>query len=610
MQGSISKVQVIPGWIILAVLLLVPFVSTASTLDPFHAWRWLLIALGAAAGLAALTLAPAPIPPLPASLALGCVLFSAVSAVAAGNRSEAVWQVVQQVSWCAWFLLLSAEARRRGDLSTRVRRAAVACALGAAGYAIADYWGMGGERAGLGLGPVGFQGNRNLVASLQFLLAPWILWALLKEAGPVRWAAAAAWIGFAYALALTQSRAVWMGCLAAAACGLALLSMAGPGEARTRLIRRRGVLLFAALGMAGAFLFHGAVKPASDTRAGSAARASTILDPSFDSNAQRLALWKKTLALIEANPWSGVGAGNWKLEVLSTGMSGLLWSDMEAVEVRPYNDWLWTFAEIGIPGGLCWLGLWAAGLWAGVRAARRREMALPVLLLASGLFGFGLVSALDFPKERPEHMAWYAAGLAVLLAMGRSRGGAARAAPPRPAFAALLILASVSAAFASVRWRSEGAVREAMSAHAAGDWPGVVTSVSRLRGGVCTLNPAASPMAWHAGIARHQAGDPAGAEAAFREALASHPWHILSIHNLAVCRLQAGDSAEAAALLARALEISPAFPEAALASALLALRRGEPAAPRRTLDFVDDRKRGPAWQSVAALIASQERTQP
>jgi O-antigen ligase len=620
-----------PEALLVGCALLLPFAFSDRTLDAFHAWRWSLLALSAALGAMALLLregrlqdaslrAPTATPlhppeATPLSLAGAVVLFSFLSVFAALDKAEWAWQTAQTSAWAAWFAVAIAAGRRFPRLWIHLRRAAVTAGLLGSAYAAGEYWGLWNLTGIMENGPSGLHGNRNLLASFQLLLCPWMAWSLSEEDGGFRVQAQAAWAGFCYVLAITQCRAAWLGTFVFACAAMGLAAASG-----TRLRGTR----FMALALAAAFAVQGWVKPAEDARGGSLDRISTFADKGFDSNAERLALWGKTLRLIGGHPWLGVGAGNWKIALPSTGLSGLLDADLSVTEVRPHNDWLGAAAETGLPGGLCWLGLSATVLAYGFRRSLRRDSARPspseapepesrigVLFLTCGLMGFAVLSAFDFPRERAEHMAWFALGLAAILTL--------RSVDPdprrlrlmfRPLLAVALPLACAAALFSFLRWHNEGLVQEAFTAHRAKDWPTVISAVEKIDPRICDLNPAASPMAWHSGIARFQSGDRSGAEADFLRALECHPWHLHVLYNLAVCRMAAGDTASARNYLTRVLAISPGFVQAAIQTAALSLKVGDIDAARLALDGVPPERRTPEWLALEGTLARFERNDP
>jgi O-antigen ligase len=636
--------------------LLLPFAFSGRTLDAFHAWRWSLLALSAALGAMALLFresrlqsaspraaAAMPLRPqaaIPPFLAGAVVLFSLLSAFAAIDKAEWAWQTAQTSAWAAWLMVAVFAGRRFPRLWISLRRTAVTAALLGSAYAAGEYWSLWNLTGITENGPSGLHGNRNLLASFQLLLCPWIAWSLSEEEGGFRRQAQAAWAGFCYVLAVTQCRAAWLGTCVFACAAIGLAAASG------MRLRGKG---FMALALATAFALHGWVKPAEDARGGSLERISTLADKGFGSNAERLALWGKTIRLIGGHPWLGVGAGNWKIALPSTGLSGLLDADLTVTEVRPHNDWLWVAAETGLPGGLCWLGLPVYALAYGFRRTLRKESARPspsvatgpdnrigILFLTCGLAGFAILSAFDFPRERAEHMAWYALGLAAILTLrpgaseadGRDKTGKEDSDPgaepgsdtdtdpkhllwmSRSPLAAALLLACAAALFSILRWHHEGFVKEAFAAHRAKDWPALLAAVGKLDSRICDLNPAASPMAWHSGIARFQSGDRIGAEADFRRALESHPWHLHVLYNLAVCRMAADDTAAARNYLTRVLALSPGLVQAAIQAAALSLKVGDIGAARLALDGVPRERRTPEWLALDGTLAQFERNVP
>lgn len=598
-------------------LVALPFLFSRATSDPFHALRWAFLAFGALASLAMLARRPAQafLPaPVPALIAVW-LAASAFSWIPALDKAEAAWQAIRDAAWAAWFVALLATARRHAGFPVLVRRAALLAAAVGAAVAIGQYWNAWLPGSHLGYGPGGLQGNRNLLASLQLLFAPWIIWGLVDERGPWRMAAWIAWSGFAYAMAVTQCRAAWLGAAAmAVSLGLIALSSRHPAAKP-----RKGLLAGAALVVFAAFVFHGFFRPASDTRVGSLERAASLADASDASAAQRLALWGKTGRLIAMHPGLGVGGGNWKLAVLGEGLGGTLWPDMQRTETRPYDDWLWTAAEIGIPGALGWLGLWVFALACGLRAARRGPSGsrMPAALLSAGLIGFAALSAFDFPRERPEHMAWLAATLAVLIASSPKPLGAGfdpmsahpASAPgfSRLVFAAFALTALATGGASLWRWRNEAVIKDLLDAQRRHDWPAVLACGARLDRTACDLNPAGSPAAWHTGMARWEAGDARGAEADFRAALRLSPWHTHLLYDLSVVRLAGGDTLEAESLLRRALATSPGFAPASINLAAVSLRRGRGGEARAILGAVPDGGRDGNWRRLDGMLAVTER---
>jgi O-antigen ligase len=96
------------------------------------------------------------------------------------------------------------------------------------------------------------------------------------------------------------------------------------------------------------------------------------------SNKGRIEIWQKTLEIIEARPWLGVGIGNYPLEIKPT-----------ATYREPYyahNTYLDVAAETGIINALVWVGLLGFSWWAFVKKAKKEILflgpALGIVLFA------------------------------------------------------------------------------------------------------------------------------------------------------------------------------------------------------------------------------------
>ena len=83
----------------------------------------------------------------------------------------------------------------------------------------------------------------------------------------------------------------------------------------------------------------------------------SIYNPRHKENMIRISMWQKTLKLIRDNIIIGVGPGNWKIVFPSDSIDGLPDKTMFKTQyfVRPENDYLWVFSEVGIVGFLAFL---------------------------------------------------------------------------------------------------------------------------------------------------------------------------------------------------------------------------------------------------------------
>jgi putative inorganic carbon (HCO3(-)) transporter len=170
------------------------------------------------------------------------------------------------------------------------------------------------------------------------------------------------------AAGLTLTRAAWL----ALPLGLGLFVAMVASD--TAQVRRAAAVVTAAV-----VLSVAAVLVASGPRE-AAVRASSTVDVSSGSVAQRLYTWKGTLRLIGARPWLG-----WGLETLGEvfpydrDAMVPLFGPRPVIIDRAHNDLLHVAVSVGVPGAAAYAAFWAAVVHAAWRLWRRTEGADRVL---------------------------------------------------------------------------------------------------------------------------------------------------------------------------------------------------------------------------------------
>jgi O-antigen ligase/tetratricopeptide (TPR) repeat protein len=129
----------------------------------------------------------------------------------------------------------------------------------------------------------------------------------------------------------------------------------------------------------------------------------------------RSSMWKATARMVMANPWAGVGAGAWEVQIpLYQRADTMLETDYYA-----HNESLQLLSEYGaVVGGLVLAVLFAyllhsAGTTWRLKSTHRREAPLRALTLAS-LLALMLVSNAGFPWHLASTGALFMLGLAIL----------------------------------------------------------------------------------------------------------------------------------------------------------------------------------------------------
>jgi tetratricopeptide (TPR) repeat protein len=131
---------------------------------------------------------------------------------------------------------------------------------------------------------------------------------------------------------------------------------------------------------------------------------------SNEKDGVRANAWQNSLKMINAHPFFGIGTGNWKIEVLKyeTPATGAY-----IYAYKNHNDFIETTVDIGIFGGLLFLGIFlfifANFLRAFFKAKKGEEESYKWLFLpAFGLFCYAFDALFNFPSDRPEIVSFFA----------------------------------------------------------------------------------------------------------------------------------------------------------------------------------------------------------
>ena len=125
-------------------------------------------------------------------------------------------------------------------------------------------------------------------------------------------------------------------------------------------------------------------------------RYASIFNLQEGSNKGRIEIWQKTLEIIGANPWLGVGIGNYPLEMKPT-----------ASYREPYyahNTYLDVAVETGIVNALVWIGLSGFSWWAFVKRSRKNLLFLGPAL---GIVLFAIHSLVETAIYSPTVLALF-----------------------------------------------------------------------------------------------------------------------------------------------------------------------------------------------------------
>jgi O-antigen ligase len=312
----------------------------------------------------------------------------------------------------------------------------------------------------------------------------------------------------------------------------------------------------------------------------------------------REVFWGHSLQMMEAHPWTGVGAGQWRIHFPGFGLRGMNPSVAEGVtaEVRPHNDALWLGAEHGWPGIILWASLWIGlGLtWWRLRREDGADLVAGIALIVL------TYSQFEFPIERA------AVWIPLVLAAGMLRAEK-RNEPisPQARWNRWIPIALMSALTAGYAWTavqgmsSERDQEELLELNARQNAAALLPAATESLDEWTELDRFGNPSPYFAGMsamfleAQRAPITPtsfAEAEAQFKHSLELHPHHVVTWYQLANLYRYRGDARKAESTYRELLTRSPRHPggQMHLAHALNAQNRFEEAAATLFSAFGDE----------------------
>jgi O-antigen ligase len=412
----------------------------------------------------------------------------------------------------------------------------------------------------------GMMSNVNLFAGFLLLLVPWCLVAAVEFTGGWRAAAAVAGIAGLGTVVVLQSRAAWLAAaVAVLASGIATLRhrqvLGLPAAVRRTLIAMLAAVPIAAVVGGGLAL--------TDTSVGRTIDRLVVSRPhqaGTPSDGGRSLVWGIAAQMIADHPLTGVGAGNFTLRMhdyLGAGKHDFTTLSSDNW-IQPHNDFLWVFAEKGLPGIVAFGAVFSLALGA-VRSVlagspTTTDARLAVAALAA-LCGYVVFSSFDFPLDRVSHQTVLAVHLAVLVLVRRATrstpAGPSRRLPGWLVVPPVVAATALGIAYGWAALQQERAVLDARRAQHAGDWEVMREAARRAATPWKTLDPLAVPVAFLEGEAERQLGNLEAATACFERAVAANPARLYVLQNLGAAYAQGGRLDDAVDILAIAADRYP-----------------------------------------------------
>ena len=306
-----------------------------------------------------------------------------------------------------------------------------------------------------------------------------------------------------------------------------------------------------------------------------AATLGSVVDPSADRG--RLTFWKHTVDMALGHPLLGVGYENWEYHypVYDAGE----WTQAYAEPVRPHNDVLWVWSELGPIGLIAFLAFIGIPIYASFarRDRSRREIIVNAGCLAtiSALFVHGCFS---FLREQPvaSLFLWFSI---IGLSLSQRRTSGRRVSWLAQA---VVVIGLLGAWIGLAHVRFDHGYHIAKTQYDSGEFDRALLTIQA----TTEEGPFDHRAAFLKGRILQTLGRNEDAAAAYRVALDQHPNYANTHHNLAGALTAMGDVEGALPHFHRALEIRPVYHEARINLANTLVRSGDIASAKRQVGYV------------------------
>ena len=256
------------------------------------------------------------------------------------------------------------------------------------------------------------------------------------------------------------------------------------------------------------------------------------------ANNDRTELWKKTIQLSENHIFSGIGLGNWKIDIMREGNKNLVSKDNLTFFQRPHNDYLWIFSEQGLPSLIIYLLTLFIIITMCYRLALlsvRFKDRLLYLLLNFAIVSYLVCSCFSFPKERIEHSIFLGFLFAIIIIdydrsiEKKSLGFSKFLLLPLLFFICFSLFVGIS------RYNSELHLKRAYEARMVQDWQKESTEIGYSYSRFFKMDFVSTPLSWYKGEAFFNLHHIDEALVNFKEAEHVNPYHMHVLNNIATC---------------------------------------------------------------------------
>ncbi len=300
------------------------------------------------------------------------------------------------------------------------------------------------------------------------------------------------------------------------------------------------------------------------------------------SSKNRIALWESSLEISRNNPISGVGGGNWKIQIPNYGVYDILKTPGKTRFQRPHNDYLWILAEYGIFGLLAYLSVLVIGLIYLLRIiflTQKKEDKIFYLLMLFGFVGYITFSFFSYPKERTEHNIYFFFILSLITVKHHqlaAKSPKSITANKLLSFTLAFVLILSGTTFVGFKKISgESHAKLAIDALHAERFETTVSEIENNYSWFYGMDPTATPVLWYKGLANFRKGKTKEALNNFLDATEINPYHSHTFNSIGIIYAQEGDFDRAKKYFLKSLALRPYSTETILNISTIYFQDGE-----------------------------------
>lgn len=452
-------------------------------------------------------------------------------------------------------------------------------------------------------------GHKNIFSEILLLSLPFNIYAATHiKRKPVNMLAVAAILGSLVFMVILLSRGVWVAFTGSLVFGIALFLIRRQKSGANRRLSSQVVIIgiISLVLMAGAGWFFSK----NDQQDTFEKQITSITNLSHSATEDRIGLWKRSIELFMEKPFSGHGAGSWKMEIYRTGTRGLKSATGETAYIRPHNDFLWVLTESGLPGLLAFMGFFLMALVKNIKAfLQDREDSWLFLLTSMGLVAYLLIAGISFPKERTEHHV-ILAFLLLPLILFESRQVTVDSPKDRIieiAFSSLAVILLAAGIFVGwKRMEGEKHVLKGIKYIGTKNTDQAIEELMAVDLDYLPLDHTGTPVEYYRGKAFMQKFQPKYGCSEYQRGHEFHPYHPQLLAGLAECYKLSGQQEKAEEFYQRSLSIAP-FNSLALAKlSLMYLEQKRYEDALQTIRIADPRYQHPAYDQAVDAVANYE----